>query len=158
MKKDSNIEEGDPPWRTQRHDYLGNRMRYSVGLGANSCLQTGTVTGWIAEKDVDSAGEPGFVSERTGKPATLFHVTFDRPTKQGQGGPAWLESQDFEEYELVELFVDEEVSDDGESNSSSEDESEIEESSSSEDEVPLSAMAKKKGTAERGSKKKKKRK
>ena len=52
----------------------------------------GKILGWIADTDVDKVGEPGFVSESTGKPACLFHVKF--------GSSNTIDSQDYEEYEL----------------------------------------------------------
>ena len=79
------VDEGDPPWRTTGHKYLSRQVLYSGN--------TGTVTGWISETDVDSNGEPGFVSSETGKPARLFHAIFDDF------------EQDFEEFELEECLV-----------------------------------------------------
>lgn len=54
-------------------------------------------------------GDPGFVSETTGKPAHLFHIAFpDNPNH-----PYYqhlLNAQDLEEYEVVERLVAEGVS------------------------------------------------
>ena len=58
----------------------------------------GTVAGWISYKDVDKDGEAGFESERTGKPADLFHVIFDDSST--------LDYQDLEEYEITECLAD----------------------------------------------------
>ena len=61
--------------------------------------QIGTVKGWIAETDVDKNGEPGFISERSGKPANLFEVVFD----EERSHPYFtllLERQDMEQYEV----------------------------------------------------------
>jgi hypothetical protein len=49
--------------------------------------------GWISETDVDSEGNPGFVSSTTDKPAKLFHAVFDEF------------EQDFEEWELEECLL-----------------------------------------------------
>ena len=88
-------EEEDPPWRTDGHEYLSQRVRYAVD---DETFATGTVTGWISKDDVDKEGNPGFVSERDGTPAALFHVTFD--------SNSMLASQDLEEYELLEALCD----------------------------------------------------
>jgi len=79
------VDEGDPPWRTEGHEYLLRQVQWS---GA-----TGIVTGWISETDVDSNGEPGFVCSETGKPARLYHAVFDEF------------EQDFEEFELEECLI-----------------------------------------------------
>jgi len=55
------------------------------------------VLGWIADSDKDTAGEPGFVSESTGKPACLFHVKFDSSSA--------IDSQDYEAYELEGRWI-----------------------------------------------------
>lgn len=90
------IEEGDPPWRTDGHDFLQKKVKVSIDDGSEL---VGIVLGWIADTDVDKEGEPGFVSESTGKPACLFHVKF--------GSSSVIDSQDYEEYELKGKFVDE---------------------------------------------------
>lgn len=82
---DISLDEGDPPWRIIGHDFLSRKIKWNRKIG--------TVVGWIAETDVDSEGNPGFVCSKTGDPANLFHVAFDDFT------------QDFEEWELVEWFV-----------------------------------------------------
>lgn len=85
------IEGEDPPWRTDGHEFLQNRVKYEVNKGE---FIMGTVTGWISEKDVDKEGNPGFLSEQDGKPADLFHVTFDTNSA--------IASQDLEKFELVD--------------------------------------------------------
>jgi hypothetical protein len=69
-------------------------------------LRAGTVVGWISESDVDKAGEPGFVSERTGKPACLYHVKFPEDTHH-QYASLLVQTQDLEEYELLECLIPE---------------------------------------------------
>ena len=88
------IEEGDPPWRTEAHDFLQKKVKVTIDDGSEVI---GTVLGWIADSDVDTAGEPGFVSESTGKPACLFHVKF--------GGSSAIDSQDYEAYELEGRWI-----------------------------------------------------
>ena len=87
----------DPPWRTDGHGHIGRRVRWAppagLGGGTAGAEVEGTVTGWISEADKDSEGNPGFVSERTGRPASLFHAEFDEF------------DQDFEEWELEGCFV-----------------------------------------------------
>lgn len=90
-------EEGDPPWRTSNHKYLGRRVRYQFP-GSDEGMHDGVVKGWIADMDVDTEGEPGFVSEQSGKPAALFHVRFDV-------NRCPFSSQDLEEFELVKCLT-----------------------------------------------------
>lgn len=74
-------------------------MRYRFpdpSVGAH----VGTVDGWIAATDVDAEGAPGFVSERSGRPAELFHVRFDVTTCP-------FASQDLEGFELDESLLSE---------------------------------------------------
>ena len=90
------VDEGDPPWRTSEHAFLNRRVRWTppednVDLPHEAVV--GTVIGWISETDVDSEGNPGFESSKTGQPACLFHVVFDDF------------EQDFEEWELEEIFI-----------------------------------------------------
>lgn len=106
------VEEGDPPWRTTGHDYLGRHVRFVQHhqVSARRSVrveQIGTVTGWISETDVDKAGEPGFVSEKTGAPAALFHVVFDDEPNHPYSSML-VQSQDLEEYELLECVLSEE--------------------------------------------------
>ena len=94
--KDSiSIEDGDPPWRTSDHKYLGRRVEYVFPDGL---VGKGTCTGWISDKDVDKENNPGFVSERTNQPACLFHVTMDVDCP--------VSAQDFEDFEMEEILVD----------------------------------------------------
>mmetsp|Transcript_14436 Transcript_14436/g.27146 ORF Transcript_14436/g.27146 Transcript_14436/m.27146 type:complete len:389 (-) Transcript_14436:146-1312(-) len=93
--KGDQIEGDDPPWRTDGHEYLDRRVRYPTPEGESFL---GTVTGWISADDKDSAGNPGFVSERDGKPAALFHVTFDLNST--------IASQDLEEFELLSCLLE----------------------------------------------------
>jgi hypothetical protein len=90
------VEGDDPPWRTDGHNYLQRRVKYEIPEGESFL---GTVTGWISADDKDSAGNPGFISERDGKPAALFHVTFDLNST--------IASQDLEEFELLSCLLEE---------------------------------------------------
>lgn len=92
------VDEGDPPWRTGGHDFLSRRVRWTPtnrNAGLKREPAVGTVMGWISETDVDSKGNPGFVSNKLGKPASLFRVLFDDF------------EQDFEEFELEPIFCTE---------------------------------------------------
>ncbi|KAL3788314.1 hypothetical protein ACHAW5_003667 [Stephanodiscus triporus] len=86
LMDDIALDEGDPPWRTDGHEYLSRKLKFNQKIG--------TVVGWIAETDVDSEGNPGFVCSKTGVPARLFHAMFDDFV------------QDFEEWELTDCFVE----------------------------------------------------
>ena len=91
-ESDEEEEEGDdPPWRPSGHKFIGQTVKVVDDEGSE---QLGTIVGWIADTDVDKDGNPGFVSEETGKPACLFNVEFGDGT-----------SQDFEEEELQGKFV-----------------------------------------------------
>ena len=108
-------EEGDPPWRTTGHEYLGRQVQWSTEYSVSARRkvqldQTGTVVGWISATDVDTAGEPGFVSERTGQPANLFHVKFEDDPHHPYSKHL-LQSQDLEEHELLEVIVGEVATD-----------------------------------------------
>ena len=154
LRAEAKAEEGDPPWRTDGHEHMGRRVRYAPP-GAPELRQTGTVTGWISEKDVDRAGDPGFISERTGEPASLFHVTFDQPGGRALLAGELLESQDFELSELEELSLaggesyehhDEETDDaDEDGNSDGDSQESTAKLLSDEDDIPLSTILKKKG-------------
>lgn len=99
-QNDIALDEGDPPWRTTGHENLSRKVCWTppldneMGVASQPCI--GTVVAWIAETDVDSDGNPGFLCSRTGNPARLFHAIFEEF------------EQDFEEWELEECFVDEE--------------------------------------------------
>lgn len=102
---------GDPPWRTTGHEYLQRQVQWrsTHPITSRRTLeldQVGTVTGWIAATDVDSAGQPAFVSQQTNEPAALFHVEFnnDDPNTHPHGSYL-LQSVDLEEYEVVEHLM-----------------------------------------------------
>jgi hypothetical protein len=102
-------DEGDPPWRTLGHPYIGRRVAITnqhkkSATRTVSIEQFGTVMGWIAETDVDQHGNPGFVSERTNEPANLFHVVFDDEPGHPYF-PLLVESQDLEEWELENALL-----------------------------------------------------
>ena len=102
-------DEGDPPWRTSDHEYLGRQVlwttQYRVSARRTVDLeQVGTITGWISETDVDKEGEPGFVSEKTGQPAPLFHVKFPEDKNHLYAAQLLME-QDLEEYEVLECLL-----------------------------------------------------
>lgn len=88
---DFSLDEGDPPWRTSGHKYISRNIKWKQEPDEAEAI--GTVVGWIADTDVDSEGNPGFVSSITDKPAKLFHAVFDEF------------EQDFEEWELEECLV-----------------------------------------------------
>lgn len=95
---DISLDEGDPPWRTTGHPFISRRIQWTPPPDNDdipSVPSVGTVIGWISESDVDSEGNPGFISSKTGTPACLFHAIFQDF------------EQDFEEWELEELFLDE---------------------------------------------------
>lgn len=93
--KDAIIDEGDPPWRTGGHPLIGRWVRYARKRA------DGKVVGWISETDVDSKGNPGFISTKTGVPANLFHVKFDDF------------EQDFEQFEVEKILIDDKEVNDG---------------------------------------------
>eukprot|EP00804_Cyclotella_cryptica_P022136 CCRYP_011595-RA/>CCRYP_011595-RA protein AED:0.30 eAED:0.30 QI:215/1/1/1/1/1/2/179/462 len=96
---DVSLDEGDPPWRTMGHPFISRRIQWTPPADNHDIPNgpsVGTVIGWISEADVDSEGNPGFISSKTGKPACLFHAVFEEF------------EQDFEEWELEELFLDDE--------------------------------------------------
>jgi hypothetical protein len=102
---------GDPPWRTEGHEFIGRKVEFSAthkasGTRRIKVTQVGTISGYIDSKDVDKQGEPGFVSEATGKPANLFHVDF--PDQPHHPYAAHLVSgQDLEESEVLEGLLEE---------------------------------------------------
>lgn len=109
--RDLTSEAEDPPWRTAGHVLMGRRVFYQQAhklSGARSVMveQVGNVVGWISKTDKDRHGEPGYVSEETGKPASLFHVVFsDQP---GHAYPKHLiESMDMEEEEATRMLIEE---------------------------------------------------
>ncbi|KAL3904198.1 MAG: hypothetical protein SGILL_010158 [Bacillariaceae sp.] len=50
-------------------------------------------------------GNPGFISETTGKPANLFHVVFDDQPNHPYASHL-LDIQDFEEYEIQDKVIE----------------------------------------------------
>ncbi|CAB9514629.1 expressed unknown protein [Seminavis robusta] len=110
---DQKIEdEGDPPWRTHGHSYIGRRVMITTEHKKSArrkiqVEQVGTVLGFIADTDVDKHGNPGFISDRTNDPANLFHVVFDDEPSHPYF-PLLVESQDLEEYELEMVLLPEE--------------------------------------------------
>jgi hypothetical protein len=111
LSDEKEMEGGDPPWRSVGSEYLGRRVVWTTNHAASARRtvavdQVGKVTGYISETDVDQSGEPGFVSERTGKPTKLFHVAFDDDPSHPYASYL-VQSQDLEEYELLECMVPE---------------------------------------------------
>lgn len=100
----------DPPWRTDGHELIGQRVEYVMEHRLSETRkvelrQWGTVTGWISETDTDRNGEPGYLCQDTGKPACLFHVEFD----DDPGHPyrsELIDFQDMEEAEVRNMLVD----------------------------------------------------
>jgi hypothetical protein len=111
LKKDVEDDQ-DPPFRVSGHEYLGRQVLHKTncrGCGGRTVLveQIGKVIGWISENDVDSAGEPGFVSESTGQPAKLFRVEFpDYP--EHPHAAQLMHWADLEEQELRECLMQKE--------------------------------------------------
>lgn len=110
----ASMDEGDPPWRTTDNEYLGRQVRWVTKHNASArrvvdLEQIGTVSGWISETDTDKEGQPGFVSEQTGKPAKLYHITFNEDRNHTYFSHLLVE-QDMEEWELLEnLIPDDEI-------------------------------------------------
>lgn len=108
--KEAQADQEDPPWRTTGHELIERRIRmvHSHTLSGKRSIkveQLGYVTGWISETDCDRHGEPGYVSEETKEPASLFHVVFD----DAPGHPHFkylVESQDMEEGEVRKWLLD----------------------------------------------------
>lgn len=102
---------GDPPWRTVGHEWIGRQVSWETthkvsGTRKVTVEQVGTIEGFIKSTDVDKDGNPGFVSEATGKPANLFHVVFpDQP--HHLYASFLLSSQDLEEHEVVANLLEE---------------------------------------------------
>lgn len=104
-------DEGDPPWRTTGHEFLGRQVKWVTHYQVSSrrtvdLEQVGTITGWISETDVDKDNQPGFISEQTGKPAALFHVKFEQD-KNHPYAAQLLTDQDLEEYEVTATLLPE---------------------------------------------------
>jgi hypothetical protein len=101
-------DEGDPPWRTDGHEYLGRSVAWTWTHRPSArrqieITQIGCVTGWIRETDLDRNGQPGFLDAQ-GHPAPLFHVEFPEEPNHPYANHL-LTTQDLEEYELVANLV-----------------------------------------------------
>lgn len=102
-------DEGDPPWRREGHELIGRKIVWTFQHKASArrqitIEQIGLIEGYIDESDTDKAGEPGYVSEKTGKPASLFHVTFE----DNPGHPYaqyLLDETDVEEFEILDNLL-----------------------------------------------------
>jgi len=109
QKTTPELSAGDPPWRTAGHRYIGRRVKKIMEHQKSATRtvkieQNGTVVGWIADTDVDTNGEPGFVSEQTNQPANLFCVVYD-DDKNHPYFSLLLQTEDLEEYELEECLL-----------------------------------------------------
>lgn len=103
------VDGGDPPWRVNGHELIGKEVMLShthklSGMRSVTVDQVGAVVGWISKTDTDRQGQPGYICEATGKPASLFHIQFrDEP------GHAYakylLDFQDMEEAEVRSLLL-----------------------------------------------------
>jgi hypothetical protein len=104
----------DPPWRTKGHELIGRKVKWTSfhkvsGSRKVKVEQVGTIDGYINESDVDKEGNPGFVSEATGKPTNLFHVVF--PEDPHHPYPSHcISAQDLEEHELKECLLEQSAS------------------------------------------------
>jgi len=104
---------GDPPWRREGHDLIERKILWTFKHKASArrliaIEQVGVIEGYIDESDTDKAGSPGYVSEKTGKPANLFHVVFD----DDPGHPYaqyLLQHTDLEEFEILDCLLPPEV-------------------------------------------------
>jgi len=104
---------GDPPWRREGHDLIGRKVTWTFQHKASArrqikIVQVGLIEGYIDESDTDKEGNPGYVSEKSGKPANLFHVVFD----DNPGHPYaqyLLHETDLDEYEIVDNLLPPEV-------------------------------------------------
>jgi hypothetical protein len=111
---DEDDDMGDPPWRTEGHELIGRQILWSTlhrisGTRKIKVDQVGTVDGYIDAADVDSQGNPGFVSDATGTPANLFHVSFPDDTHHPYASHL-INSQDLEEHEILENLMEESAS------------------------------------------------
>jgi hypothetical protein len=108
------LPERDPPWRTTGHPYLGRRIVYTTEHAVTSRRtvtvdQLGTVTGWIADTDVNRRGQPAYVSTRNNNlPSNLYHVTFPADPNNTYAYHL-VESADMEESELLDCLIPEKV-------------------------------------------------
>mmetsp|Transcript_30464 Transcript_30464/g.86918 ORF Transcript_30464/g.86918 Transcript_30464/m.86918 type:complete len:374 (+) Transcript_30464:146-1267(+) len=111
VKQEAQEDVGDPPWRTHGHPWIGREVNWASvhkvsGTRKVTVEQVGTIEGYIKSTDVDKGGNPGFVSESTGKAADLFNVVFpDQP--HHLYASFLLTSQDLEEHEVLENLLEE---------------------------------------------------
>jgi len=122
-KTGSGVLDDDPPWRTTGSPYLGRRILWTTQHKASarrtvSVEQIGIVVGWISETDVDTKGQPGFLSEKTGQPAALYHIVFNDEPSRHPYASVLIGSVDVEEYELVERLLDDDDDDNNENHGS----------------------------------------
>lgn len=110
-RADEDEDVGDPPWRAEGHEWIGRQIQWSTlhkvsGTRKIKVEQIGTIIGYIDATDVDKEGNPGFVSEKTGKPAHLFNVEF--PDEPNHPYASYLINvQDLEEHEVAEKLLEE---------------------------------------------------
>jgi len=102
-------DEGDPPFRKTGHKYLGKTVKYNHcpdGEDGVEIVQSGIVKGWLDSTDVDSSGNPAFISELTGQPGVLFHIVFkvEKELNKKYGADLLLDYVDIEQWELEELM------------------------------------------------------
>lgn len=72
------VDVDDPPWRREGHTFIGRLVEHTYRCEVRRKVTlTGIVTGWLDDTDVDSKGNPAYVSDRSKEPAKLFHVDFD---------------------------------------------------------------------------------
>uniref|UniRef100_A0A7S2P0S4 Uncharacterized protein n=2 Tax=Leptocylindrus danicus TaxID=163516 RepID=A0A7S2P0S4_9STRA len=92
------IDEDDPPWRREGHPFIGRLVNHSYRCAVRRRVTlTGIVTGWLDDTDVDSKGNPAYVSERSKEPAKLFHIDFDETSD--------ITGIDMDESEVIEQLV-----------------------------------------------------
>ena len=105
MEAAAAVDEGDPPWRVSGHEFVGRQIKWITHFKVSArrtvdLEQIGTITGWISATDVDKDNQPGFVSDQTKKPASLFHVKFEED-KHHPYVAQLLTDQDLEEFEVL---------------------------------------------------------
>lgn len=79
---------------------------YNIAPG---CPVVGRVVGWLSASDVDSKGEPAFISEKNGEPAALFRLIYEYDGKKMEVD---LEQDEIEENGQFLEEEEEEASDD----------------------------------------------
>jgi hypothetical protein len=102
-------DEGDPPFRKTGHKYLGRTVKYKhypQGEDGIEIVQCGIVKGWLDSSDIDSNGDPAFISELTGAPGVLFHIVFkaEKQLNKRYRAEMLLDYVDIEQWELEEFF------------------------------------------------------